>query len=83
MYGVSFAVNDDLSISYGVMKSQKSIADGVATTDVELEANSLQVAYSMGGASIKIAETSVDNGTYVSTTANDKDGTTIALSLAF
>jgi len=83
MYGVSFAVNDDLSISYGVMKSQKDINDGVATTDVELEANSLQVAYSMGGASIKIAETSVDNGTYVSTTANDKDGTTIALSLAF
>ena len=83
MYGVSFAVNDDLSISYGVMKSQKEIEDGVATTDVELEANSLQVAYSMGGASLKIAETSVDNGTYVSTTANDKDGTTIALSLAF
>ena len=83
MYGVSFAVNDDLSISYGVMKSQKEINDGVASTDVELEANSLQVAYSMGGASLKIAETSVDNGTYVSTTANDKDGTTIALSLAF
>jgi hypothetical protein len=41
------------------------------------------MAYSMGGASIKVAETSVDNGTYVSTTANDKDGTTIALSLAF
>jgi len=83
MYGVSFAVNDDLSISYGVMKSQKEIEDGVATTDVELEANSLQIAYSMGGASLKIAETSVDNGTYVSTTANDKDGTTVALSLAF
>jgi hypothetical protein len=83
MYGVSFAVNDDLSISYGVMKSQKVKNDGLATTDVELEANSLQMAYSMGGASLKIAETSVDNGTYVSTTANDKDGTTIALTLAF
>jgi len=83
MYGVSFSVNDDLSISYGVMKSAKSINDGLATTDIELEAESLQIAYSMGGASIKIAETTVDNGTYVSTTANDKDGTTIALTLAF
>lgn len=83
MYGASFAVNDDLSISYGVMKSEKTKNDGLATTDVELEASSFQIAYSMGGASIKIAETSVDNGTYVSTTANDKDGTTVALSLAF
>jgi hypothetical protein len=77
MYGVSFAVNDDLSISYGVMKSDKYSTAGGQDGGVELEANSLQIAYSMGGASIKIAETSVDNGTYVSTTANDKDGTTV------
>ena len=83
MYGLTFSVNDDLSLSYGVMKSKKAVNDGLATTDVELEANSLQLAYSMGGASLKIAETSVDNGTYVSTTANDTDGTTVALSLAF
>jgi hypothetical protein len=37
----------------------------------------------MGGASIKIAETSVDNGSYVSGTGQDKDGTTLALTLAF
>jgi len=83
MYGATFSVNDDLSISYGVMKSEKNKNDGLATTNVELEAESVQLAYSMGGASIKIAETSVDNGTYVSTTANDTDGTTIALTLAF
>jgi len=65
------------------MKSEKNKNDGLATTNVELEAESVQLAYSMGGASIKIAETSVDNGTYVSTTANDTDGTTIALTLAF
>ena len=33
--------------------------------------------------SIKIAETSVDNGNYVSGTSKDIDGTTVALSLAF
>jgi hypothetical protein len=37
----------------------------------------------MGGASIKVAETSVDSGDYVTSTAGDKDGTTISLSLAF
>jgi hypothetical protein len=83
MYGISFLINDDLSISYGVMKSKKFINDGLASTDVELDASSIQLAYTMGGASLKVAETSVDNGTYVSTTANNKDGTTIMLSLAF
>jgi hypothetical protein len=37
----------------------------------------------MGGMSLKLAETSVDNGNYVSGTSKDLDGTTIALSLAF
>jgi hypothetical protein len=35
----------------------------------------------MGGATIKVAESSVDNGFYNS--ATDKDATTVALSLAF
>ena len=83
LYGVTFAINDDLSISYGVMKSKREVNDGNATTNVELDAHSIQMAYSMGGLGIKVAETSVDNGTYVSTTANDTDGTTIMLSLAF
>ena len=80
MYGVSFSVNDDLAISYGVLKSDRSLTDG---TSVEAEAESLQLSYSMGGASLKIAETSVDDASYVSGTANDNDGTTIALTLAF
>jgi outer membrane protein OmpU len=77
-YGLSFAVNDDLSLSYGVHKSDQSKQNG---TSVELEGSSLQLAYSMGGASIKVAETSVDNGNYNS--ATDKDATTVALTLAF
>ena len=80
MYGVSFSLNDDLSVSYGIAKSKQFKLNA---TSVELEANSLQFAYSMGGASIKIANTSVDNGLYDSTTATDREGTTIALSLAF
>jgi hypothetical protein len=43
----------------------------------------VQVAYSMGGATIKIAETEVDNAAYVTGTGGDKEGTTVMLSLAF
>jgi hypothetical protein len=80
-FGISFAVNDDLSLSYGMHKSDRATNAGVA--NVELEAQSLQVAYSMGGMSIKFAESSVDNANYTSGTSADNDGRTIALTLAF
>ena len=79
-FGVSFNVNDNLSLSYGNHKSKNALNSGLA---VELEAESLQVAYTLGGMSVKIAESTVDNASYTSGTGNDKDGTTIALSLAF
>ena len=80
-YGVSFSVNDDLSISYGMHKSSRGTNSGAGA--IEVEAESFQIAYSMGGATVKIAETQVDNAAYVSTTAGDKEGTTVMLSLAF
>jgi hypothetical protein len=79
-YGVSFQVNDDLSLSYGAHESE---ANKTNATNISNDAYSLQLAYSMGGASIKVAETHVDNANYQTGAANDIDGTTIALSLAF
>ena len=79
-YGISFNVNDDLSISYGKHTSTKHVNKN---SSVELEAESVQIAYSMGGASIRLAETSADNINYTSATVNDRDGTTLSLSLAF
>jgi len=78
-YGISFAVNDDLSISYGVHKSDKVLNANASST--ELDGDSIQIAYSMGGMSLKLAETSVKNGKY--NTANDLDATTLAMTLAF
>jgi len=80
--GISFSINDDLSVSFGSHKSDKTYVAGQGT-NAELEATSIQVAYTMGGASIKLAETEVDNASYLSTTAGDKEGTTLALTLAF
>jgi hypothetical protein len=79
--GVSFAVNDNLSISYGEHKSERTSDRPILANT--LTAQSIQLAYSMGGATIKVAETTFDGANYLSTTAGDKDGTTIALSLAF
>jgi len=81
-FGISFAVNDDLTLSYGEHKSERSVTTAV-TADVENTARSLQVSYTMGGMSIKLAESSVDNGNYVTGGTKDLDGTTVALSLAF
>jgi len=75
-YGISFAVNDDLSISYANQESSTNVASAKT-----IEAHSLQLSYSVGGASIKIAETAVDNQNYVSGT--NREGRTIAVTLAF
>ena len=79
-FGISFNVNDDLSISYGEMESRKKAHNSVSVTTV---AESIQLAYTMGGLSIKIAESEVDNATYTAGTGSDFEATTVALSLAF
>jgi len=46
-----------------------------------LDGDSLQVSYTVGGASIKIADSSVDNQNYVKGT--NREGRVVALTLAF
>ena len=79
-YAVSFNVSDNLALSYGIHKSVRNMNSG---SNTELEASSLQLSYTMGGATFIIAESSVDNGNYSSGSASDRDGTTLKLSLAF
>ena len=81
-YGISFAINDDLSLSYGVHESEQSKGAGM-NSSTTLETTSLQVAYSMGGMSIKAAMSDVENASYSTAAANDYDVNTIAVSLAF
>jgi len=77
-YGISFAVNDDLSLSYAKHQSEKNTVGG---TQVELDNKSLQAAYTMGGATISAAMTDADNAKYSS--GSNTEATTVALSLAF
>jgi hypothetical protein len=80
-YGVSFLVNDNLSLSYGQHESERM--GDAATSKIELKAKSIQAAYTMGGATLKVARSSVDNGSYSTATTQDYDVNVIALSLAF
>jgi hypothetical protein len=77
-YGITFQINDDLSVGYNNYESKQT-----STTNVTAEANSMQIAYSMGGASIRVAESSADNMAYQTGAAYDRDSTVISVSLAF
>jgi len=78
-YAISFSVNDNLAISYGVQESDKVSLAGTTTTT--LDGDSLQISYTVGGASIKVADSSVDNQNYVAGT--NREGRIVALTLAF
>ena len=63
-YGIEFAVNDQLSISYSKEKSEGTKDNAIADDDtsdtktkVESDITSLQAAYVIGGATIGIAQT--------------------------
>ena len=75
-YAVSYSVNDDLTISYGITESKTN-----AASTATVEAQSFQISYSVGGASIVFAESDVDNQNYVSGT--NRSGRTVAVTLAF
>ena len=79
-YGITFQVNDDLSLGYNNYESEQT---NVGSSAVTAEASSFQVAYTMGGASIRLAEASVNDAKYQTGAAYDRDATTLSVSLAF
>jgi hypothetical protein len=78
-YGITFAINDDLSIGYNHYESDQINTGGNVTN----EATSVQIAYSVGGASIRLAEGQSDNQDYQTGAAYDRDNTILSVSLAF
>jgi len=80
-YGIVFAVNDDLSLSYNSYKSEQQAT--TTSTTIEAEASSIQVAYSVGGLSIRLADQTIDNKNYCTNAANQRDATTLSVALAF
>jgi len=83
MYGIAFNINDDLSVSYGKHESEQNFVNPGKKEAVSMDISSWQIAYSIGGASIRIADSKVDNKSYQTTAQYDQDARTISLSLAF
>ena len=84
-FGIAFNVNDDLSASYGKYSSRKA---GYTTSDVQTgpddrfaEVSSLQIAYTMGGASIRLANVATQNEGFAA--GVDNTATIVSMGLAF
>ena len=74
-WAVSYAISDDMSVSYG----QHEYTDGT-DTDVQ-KSTGFSASYTMGGTSIKAAFNSTDN--IRAKASNDEDSFEIAISFAF
>jgi len=83
MYGVSFNINDDLSVSWGKTESEKNFVNPGNSEAVTLEVESYQIAYTIGGASIRFADADGSNLTYSTAAGKDSSGQTLSVSLAF
>jgi hypothetical protein len=60
----AFAVNDDLSLSYEIEKSEANFATSTTVT-TEQKSKAVQVAYTMGGMTLALSHASHDNNGYV------------------
>ena len=83
--GIAFNVNENFSVSYSESEEtydeQSDLSSG-DTADVSMKMDAMQVAYSMGGMSIKAYKMKIENP-FFDEDAEDTNITEIALGLAF
>ena len=77
---IGYAVNDDLSVSYTREESEANYQTS-ATVGNDIEVDSIQVAYSLGGATLSVARADYENVGYELN--KDITETIIAMSFAF
>jgi len=85
-FGIAFNVNDDLSVSYGEYQSRKAgyestIAQATGESGRVVEVTSWQAAYTLGGASFRIADVKADNVLFSADA--DQSATIVSMGLAF
>jgi outer membrane protein OmpU len=79
-YSIGYAVNDDLSVSYTREDSEANYQTS-ATVSNDIEMTSVQIAYSLGGATLSLARADYDNVGYELNV--DAKDTIIAVAFAF
>ena len=77
---IGYAVNDDLSVSYTRETSEANQAHSSNTT-YDIEMDSVQFAYSLGGATLSVARADYENVDY--TQNEDATETIVAMTFAF
>ena len=83
-YSVAFNVNENLSISYEIEKSEKNVAETAGagqSANVEAESRGIQAAYTVGGLTLAVAHNSHDNVGYAA--GKDAQNTVFAVTMAF
>ena len=75
IFGVSFSVNDDLSISYGRHETEST-----ATGALDQEIDGVSIAYSMGAMTLSLYQ---HDGENISNVAGTSEGTELNLAFAF
>jgi len=82
--GIAFNVNENLSLSYTESEEtyNAQAGKGVTVADVDQKIDAIQIAYSMGGMSLKAYQMDVTNPSF-DEDADDSKVTEIALGLAF
>ena len=78
-YSVAFNVNESLSVSYEMEKSERELIANAAESDIE--ASAIQAAYTMGGMTLAVSHGKTDNVGY--TANNDAEQTLFAVTMAF
>jgi outer membrane protein OmpU len=79
-YSLGYAVNDALSVSYTREESEANYLTS-STTNYDIEMDSVQIAYSLGGATLSLARADYENVGYANN--SDAEETIIAMSFAF
>ena len=78
-YGISYAISDDLSLSYNRTESAKHANNQAVRSDQDWD--SVSASYSMGGMTINVADSDCGNCSY--TSGRSQSETTVSLTVAF
>ena len=79
--GVSYAISDNLSVSYNWIESDKHRQGQAGAETVSQEFDSISLSYTAGGMTIGILDADVDNATY--TSAREQSARAIQMTVAF
>jgi outer membrane protein OmpU len=76
-YGISYAVSDNLSLSYNEIESTKESEAG----EIEQDLDSISISYTMGGMTIGILDADSSNDSY--SVGSSKSARSVSMSIAF